>query len=85
MSQSHQLPTEMEFKEWLQHPVTVQFRKALRMKAEDYVAGWEAGSYTGATADETFQLNSLHLGHVRALRAALVMEYDDLIAMLNDN
>ena len=82
MSKAYQLPNELEFKEWLQHPVTVQFRRALHMKADDYVTGWETGAYTGATADETVQLNSLHLGHVKALRAILTMEYDDLVAML---
>lgn len=85
MRQPNQLLTELEFKEWQQHPVTVQFRRALQMKADDYVTGWETGAYTGSTADETVQLNSLHLGHVKALRAILTMEYDDLVAMLTVN
>lgn len=76
-----QLPTEAEFKEWLEHPVTIAFRAALKQRADDYAKGWEGGSFTDASGDATIQLNSKAIGNVQALRAVLEMGYDDIVEM----
>ena len=69
-----QVVPKEEFQEWLQHPVTQAFRKYLSNNIRDFQEGWSNGAFTGATSDETIQLNSKAIGQIQILQNILEID-----------
>lgn len=58
---------EEEFKEWREHPVTVQFLKYLSGKREELKENWATGGFTGPSLEETAIRNAGAVGAVSVL------------------
>jgi len=58
-------------KEWLGHDITADLIKTLKEDIVTLKDRWSAGAFTGASFDETAQLNSKALGLVEALENIL--------------
>ena len=78
------LPSQTEWTEWLDNPVTIAFRLALGKRIDIFRDGWENGTYTSDRADALLQLNAQAIGGVMAMRQMLTMEHEDLISMLSE-
>jgi hypothetical protein len=76
---AEKVPTEEEFKSWLLHPVTQALKVALEAEVAGIQLDWVNGTFTGATADETLQLNANAIGRSQALARVAEMEYSDFI------
>lgn len=72
------LPTLEEFNSWLTHPVTGAVRAYLEEQVAQAQVDWVNGVFTGASMEETVQLNSEAIGRVRALALISSLEYGDL-------
>lgn len=53
--------------EWLASDWTVSLLREVEESVEATMAGWANGAYTGASADETAQMNAKALGFVDAM------------------
>jgi hypothetical protein len=68
--------SEQEFKDWLQHPVTQEFRKVLAAKRADLRNEWEQ-SNPAEYAEQTFVLASVgNVGWCRGLAFAETLDYE---------
>jgi hypothetical protein len=68
--------TEQEFKDWLLHPVTVEFRKLLEAKRAELREQWEQSEPLAYT-QEAFVLGNVgNIGWCRALAWAGSMDYE---------
>ena len=85
MSQTKSIPTEQEWNEWLQHPVTQAFRRCLQVERERLHNVWEAGQFSGETSDETAALNIMAAAEARLLGDMQQMDYSDLIHKLGED
>ena len=65
-----------EWDEWLQHPVTIEFRKAMQTRLDELKNDWANGGYTTETVDGTAQLNARSLGKAQMLSDLLEATYE---------
>lgn len=76
--------TEQEFKDWLTHPVTIEFRRVLALKRADLRNEWEMSSPTDY-AKETFVLaNVANVGWCRGLAYAEALDYETYLTEISD-
>ena len=69
-----------EFAEWLQHPVTAEFRRALALRRADLRNEWEM-SNPAEYAKDTFVLgNVANVGFCRGLAFAESFDYDSYMS-----
>ena len=74
------LPTEEEFKGWLQDPVTQYVRKVLLAgKREALRQAWEGGSFTDYTQEGTVLVNVGNMGTCKGYAFVQELEYADLL------
>ena len=68
--------SESEFKEWLEHPVTIEVRKVLAAKRADLRNQWELSDPT-AFEDAQFALgNAANIGWCRGLAFAETIDHE---------
>lgn len=70
--------TENEFKEWLQHPVTQEMKKALRAKCDGIMQEWAQGGFTRETCEATALKNAEMVGVVGAYEAVFDFTFLDI-------
>lgn len=63
-------------KEWVTHPVTIEFIKELEKALVDLKDRWANGGFTDRSADGTIQLNSTSIGEAQAYKSILQMIED---------
>lgn len=74
--------SEVEFKEWLEHPVTIEVRKVLAAKRADLRNEWEMSDPT-AFSDTQFTLgNAANVGWCRGLAFAETINHEVYITEL---
>ena len=67
-----------EWDEWLLHPVTVEFRKAMRNIREDIKENMVSGAYSTETVDGTAQLYSQAVGAAQQIEDLLNASYEGM-------
>lgn len=67
-----------EWSEWLQHPVTVAYRKGLIAMKGAIQNDWAAGVYTAESSEGTAQRNAVALGQFRLLEDLLSLDEESL-------
>lgn len=67
--------TEDDFKEWLLHPVTVEFRKAMVNRREELKEDLSEGVFTTETVDGTAQQTAKAIGQIQILKDLLETTY----------
>ena len=73
------MPTETEFLEWLQNPVTQRFREILRDRKESLKESWAGGAFTDLSQYGTAILNAKAIGNCEMLDLMINVEYEELI------
>ena len=71
-------PKEEEYRDWLSHPVTQEFRELLRNWREDLKAQWEQGNFVGTSWEVTALANAEALGQVNMLKKLLELDAQQL-------
>jgi hypothetical protein len=71
-------PTEVEFKEWLQHPVTIALMKCLDANRDQLRRQWEAGSFSDYAKDGTILTNVANMGTCKGYAFVMELEYSQL-------
>lgn len=69
--------SEAELKDWLQHPVTIEFRKVLNTKRAALREQWERSEPAAYTKDELILVNVANIGWCRGLAFAETFDYED--------
>ena len=69
------LPTEQEFKEWMEHPVSVAVRRMLRLWRQDLLEQWAAGQFQAPSPQETAVANAQAIGIVRTYEQIEELDY----------
>jgi hypothetical protein len=60
-------------KEWVTHPVTIEFIQELERALEELKDRWMNGNLTDKSAEGTIQLNSMSIGEAQAYKNILQM------------
>ena len=71
--------TEGEFNEWLQHPVTREFRRVLGLKRADLRNEWEMSDPSSFQKDEFILANVANIGWCRGLAYAEIFDYENYL------
>ena len=71
--------SEIEFKEWLEHPVTHAVMELLQKKREDLRQQWEGGSFTDYEKDTTVLVNVGNLGTCKGYAFVMELAYEDFL------
>lgn len=67
-----------EWSEWLQHPVTVAYRRHMTERLREIQDEWAAGVYTSESSEGTAQRNAVALGQYRLLQDLLTTDEESL-------
>jgi Sec-independent protein translocase protein TatA len=70
--------SESDFKEWLLHPVTVEFRKAMSNRREELKEDLAEGAFTTETVDGTAQQTAKAIGQIQMLKDLLETTYKNV-------
>ena len=70
--------SQEEFNSWLAHPVTQALRQSAKVQCQEIMVDWLNGSFTGASADETIQMNSDAIGRGRIWALISELEFEDI-------
>lgn len=76
--------TDRDFADWLEHPVTGEFRKALAAKRAALKNEWEQSDPAAYTKDAFILASVGNIGWCRGLAFAETMDYEQLIGELDD-
>lgn len=71
--------TEIEFKEWLEHPVTKAHKALLGAKRQALKDSWEAGVFTGETAEETGAKSLAAMSESKAYALVNEINFEDFL------
>lgn len=67
-----------EWDEWLLHPVTQEFRKAIKGRIQELKDQWANGAFSTESLDGTKQLNAEAIGKVQMLQDLLEATYESV-------
>lgn len=84
MSQEFRLPTEEEWNQWQEHPVTQALLGVLALWKESVKEQWAAGSFTDMSQFGTAILNAKAIGAVQMIDQIINIEYDRIAGELSD-
>jgi hypothetical protein len=70
--------SEDDFQEWLLHPVTVEFRKAIVNRREELKEDLSEGTFTTETVDGTAQQTAKAIGQIQILKDILDATYQSV-------
>ena len=70
-------PSLLPYREWLHHPVTQEFRKALQGLVVEAMENWSNGAFVGQPLSEAGAL-----GYIKGLRAMIELEASQLKGMI---
>lgn len=86
MPQPNQLPTEVEFNEWLAHPVTQLFRNQfLEQWKQNLMNQWALGQFHGTSPAVSFAANANALGEVSMCGKLIELDYDQFHKVLTND
>lgn len=69
--------SENEFKEWLEHPVTVAVKALFRAKRAELLNDWAEGKFTYPLAESTVMKNAEKIGVCGAYAEFAELSYED--------
>ena len=69
---------EKDFKEWLQHPVTIKLRRFARERRDEIKNQWEHGDISDWVKDIHVLLNAAAIGECKSLAWIEELEWEDL-------
>lgn len=72
------LPTEQEWKEWQQHPVTLSLQQVLRNWQHELKEQWASGAFTDQSQFATAISNAKAIGNCEAIDRVINLEYEQL-------
>ena len=81
---SQPLPTEEDFKAWLQHPVTQSVIKLLHMKREELRQQWEGGAFADYAIETTALVNVGNLGTCKGYAFVTDLTYEQFSSEIDD-
>ena len=71
MTQQESQSTLERYANWLEHPVTQQFRQHLSQQLSQLQAQWSSGNFTSDTVEKTALLNANAIGQCELLIALI--------------
>ena len=77
--------SETEFKEWLEHPVTLAVKQALEGKREALRQAWEGGSFTDYTEEGIVLVNVGNIGTCKGYAWVQDLTWEELETELKDD
>lgn len=77
-------PTEKEFIEWLDHPVSRQLRDVLHARREELRQQWEGGSFTDYATETLALVNVGNIGTCKGYAFVTDLTYEQFIQELED-
>ena len=84
MQTPNRLPTEQEFKDWLEHPATQAIHRTLRNWQQGLKDNWASGSYTDMSQYGTAILNAKAIGTCEALDRVIEIDFEQLVGESDD-
>ena len=78
------LPTEQEWKDWMEHPATLAQRKWLSQYREVLKETWASGAYSDQAQFGTAIANAKAIGMCQILEDLQNLQYDQVIGELSD-
>ena len=76
--------SEQEFNEWLQHPMTKELKRVLKMKREELRQDWEGGSFTDWEAGAMALVNVGNIGTCKGYAYVQEFDYEQYMTELQD-
>lgn len=83
MLTSQRVPTEEEWKAWLDLPETTWLRQVARLRREEMKNQWEAGRFTDSTQWGQAMLNANAIGKCEAYTLLEELDYSKLLAEID--
>lgn len=77
--------SETEFKEWLEHPVTLAVKEVLEKKREYLRLSWESGAFTDYSDIAMSLVNVGNIGTCRGYAYVQDLEWEELETELKDD
>ena len=76
--------TEKEFKEWLEHPVTIAIKKVLEAKRDLLRRQWESGHFTDYDMSSMALVNVGNIGTCRGYAFVQELDYEGYTTEIDD-